>query len=266
MIDIGTTESLPALLLRSAQRYRESPALVHPRASGRAGLTHAALLDRAERGAAVLRSRGIRPGHRVLLVLEPGPEWGAAFFAIQGAGAVAVPLPVEAEPTAIARVARVTGACVVVAADPRRRALEVPLCVDVLQPERLFASDSRVKMTSPVPAPDDPALLVLTSGSTGHPRLVEVSHRNLLSNLRGLCEVRRAGVEHALLATLTPAHLFGLTVGLLAPLACGSRVVFPGPPLPNRLLDCLRDDDLTHALVVPALVQALCERVVEDLR
>ena len=133
----------------------------------------------------------------------------------------------------------------------------------MLTPDRLFDDGTCVEAER---APDDAALLAFTSGSTGRPRVVEISHENLLSNLRALSQVRRAGPEDAVLATVTPAHLFGLTVGLLGPLVCGARVVFPGPPLPNRLLACLREDDITLALAVPALVEELAAQILEELR
>jgi long-chain acyl-CoA synthetase len=51
--------------------------------------------------------------------------------------------------------------------------------------------------------------------------------------------------------------MFGLMVGLLVPVACGVRAVFPSALLPNRIIDALRDNSVTHALAVPALLECL---------
>ncbi|MDX1390015.1 MAG: fatty acid--CoA ligase family protein, partial [Acidobacteriota bacterium] len=79
-------------------------------------------------------------------------------------------------------------------------------------------------------------------------------------------QVRSAGADDAVLAMVPPVHLFGLTAGLLGPLACGARVVFPGAPLPNRLLASLREDGITFAPAVPALVDELSAQIAEELR
>jgi long-chain acyl-CoA synthetase len=64
---------------------------------------------------------------------------------------------------------------------------------------------------------------------------------------------------------LPPAHLFELQAGLLAPLQSGACVVYAGVPLPNRLVESLRSNDITHAISVPALVHALYEELLGEL-
>ena len=263
MDDVGRLRSLPELLRRNATRFGNTPAVVHPRSTGRRGLSHAGLCDGACRGAGVLRAQGIRPGHRVLLMVKAGPDWAAAWFAIQAAGAVAVPLPVEVERSLVSRVAMYTGVKLAIVDRGYGRLTRGFRRLKTLTPDLLYEGETRVEAER---APDDAALLAFTSGSTGRPRIVEISHENILSNLRALSEIRDAGPEDAVLVTVPPAHLFGLTVGLLGPLLCGARVVFSGPLLPNRLLACLREDDITLALAVPALVDELSAQVWEELR
>ena len=107
-------------------------------------------------------------------------------------------------------------------------------------------------------------MLAFTSGSTDCPRAVELTHDNLLSNLEALLEIRRVTPEDALLSMLPPCHLFELMCGFLAPLACGARIVYPGTLLPNRLVETIRTERITHALAVPALLSALAEEVLDS--
>ncbi len=263
MNDIGHARILSDLIRRSAARFGDSPAVVWPQSTGRAGLSYERLQDAARRGAAVLRTHRVSPGDRVVLMLQPGPEWVAAFFAIQTAGAVAVSLPVELERSLTSKVAFYTGA---------RLAIVEPGCgkltrgffrLKTVTPDGLLEGEG---VDAVERAPHDVALLAFTSGSTGRPRIVEITHANILSNLRALSEIRSAGPEDAMLAAVPPVHLFGLTAGVLGPLVCGSRVVFPGAPLPNRLLACLREDGITFALAVPAIVDELGAEIAEELR
>jgi len=64
-----------------------------------------------------------------------------------------------------------------------------------------------------------------------------------------------------MLSMLPLAHLFELTGGLLAPLACGARIVYERSPLPNRIICSIRDEGITHALAVPGLVECLIDEV-----
>src|SRR5262249_14725094 len=109
------------------------------------------------------------------------------------------------------------------------------------------------------------AILAFTSGSTTQPRAVELTHANLLTNLRAALQLRRAAPGDSFLSMLPPAHLFELMGGLLGPLACGARVVYAPSLLPNRIVAALRDERITHALSVPALLQIIYEEVVAEL-
>ena len=109
--------------------------------------------------------------------------------------------------------------------------------------------------------PDDLALLAFTSGTTAQSKIVELSHGNLISDVRSVLEVGTAGLGDSLLSMLPLAHLFELTGGLLSPLACGARIVYEPSPLPNRIIGALHDQGITHALAVPGLVKCLVEEV-----
>jgi long-chain acyl-CoA synthetase len=255
--------TLPELLRQSARRHGDAPALRSAGAPCAEGVSYARLAALAGRGAARLRAAGLAPGDRVLLFCEPGSAWPVAFFSILAGGLVAVPLPAETPLPTAARVAAFAEARAALVGG-RTRGLAVllggTLCVDaaeLLRPEG--------------PAPDLPeprpglAVLAFTSGSTSQPRAVELTHANLLANLDAMLQVRQAGPGDAFLSMLPPAHLFELMVGQLGPLACGARVVYSRSLMPHRLIAALRDEGISHALSVPALVDALYQEVLDEL-
>ena len=234
-----------------------------------AATTYRELWDKAQRAARALRSRGFERGDRILLASPAGPDWLVAFFGILEAGLVAVPIPDAVGPPLVAAVAHYTRARLCIAG-PDQTALArvlggVPRAtlMDLLADPNL---DCPEPLERAVPVSDASlALLAFTSGSTARPRAVELTHANVVANLRALMAARQSDEPETMLSMLPPAHLFELVVGQLAPLAIGGRIVYARTLLPNRLVNAIRDHGVTRVLVVPALLEALCRDVLGGL-
>jgi long-chain acyl-CoA synthetase len=243
---------LVALLDEAAAAFADEPAV----AGAGTSFTYEELADRVRRGAARLRDDGLQEGDRVLLALESRPEWPAAFFSIVRAGCVAVPVPPDIAPSAAtAAVLHIEPKCCVVSARTAGLIDGLP----AITIEQLFSGLPMEPTVHPL------AMLAFTSGSTDRPRAVELTHENLIGDLEAMLQARTCVPGDAFLSMLPPAHLFELMGGLLGPLACGARIVYAGAPLPNRLIETLRESQITHAMAVPALVEALYGEVVEQL-
>ncbi len=199
-----------------------------------ASLSYADLDQRARRIAAELQRHG-PVGQRVLVVLEPGLDYVAALYGCFYAGAIAVPV-YPPDPFRLARTL------------PRLQAIfsnaECGLLIS--SKELLGGERSALRRTCPrgaiaieeiqragdwrPPASrgEDIALLQYTSGTTGVPRGVAISHDNLQYNMRAmeqLLDVPDAVVMH----WLPPYHDLGLIGGVFLPLFAGRRVVLMSP-------------------------------------
>ncbi len=255
---------LPDLARIGAARFGSRTALGS--LSSPTALTYQELLERTRRAAAGLRARSLTMGDRVLLVAEGRPEWPVALFAILEAGGIAVPIPASTAPPAVAAIASHAKARWTVVSEATARLASALGDARLVMLEELTRSGpGNDPVASPSSAEDGVAMLAFTSGSTTAPRAVELTHRNLLADLRSLLAMRRAEPGDAFLSMLPPAHLFELVGGLFGPLACGARVVYAGVPLPNRIVAALREERITHALAVPALLDALHQEVLDGL-
>ena len=259
------SESLPGLIAGLAKRHGDRCALGQARNSGAATLSYRELWGSVQRGAIRLVDTGLTKGDRVLLCLEARPEWPAALFAIMHAGLVAVPVVQGMPPEMVASIATHAGARGFVGG--RDAHSELPAVASIqfrFSVDELLAPGGQV-LSETASASGDVALLAFTSGSTQQPRAVVLTHGNLLADLAALLEVRDAKPGDAFLSILPPAHLFEFMVGQIGPLACGAKVVYPGTRLPNRLVESLREDRITHACCVPALLQCLYDELLDEL-
>ncbi len=176
-----------------------------------------------------LLRQGLERGEPVLLALPNGPAFFTAFYGVQRAGGIPVPLNPESGPRRLARVAVHAGARRLVveamfeSPNARDDGFET-LSVEVDEPCRPPAE------FPPLDA-DDIAFIQYTSGSTGDPKGVLLSHRNLLANLEQLEAGMAITAADVFVSWLPLSHDMGLILMSMVPFHLGCRLVL----LPTRL-------------------------------
>ncbi len=252
--------SVPDFVREVAAEYGDAPALCD--GDGRQVLRFNDLPQRMVCGATTLRRLHAERG-AVIMIVDSCPDWASVFFSVVEAGHVAVPLPVDTAPETVAAVAAYTGAWAIIHGPRCRPLLDGLAQLTSVALDQFFAPEA--DGSSCQWSGDEVCLLAFTSGSTERPRAVELSHQSLLSNTAAILCAHGSNPGTAALSMLPPAHLYELVGGLLVPLACGARVVYTGSPLPNRMVDALREHHISHAFAVPALVECLYDEVAQQL-
>ena len=250
-------ETLPELVEHVARRHGDLPALRIKPAFRTRTWTYRQVGELVPRVATLLRQAGVAPGDRVLIWAVPRPEWGIASLGAQWAEAVSVPIDVRSTDVFAARIAAQTHPRLVLASQPTLKAasrLELP----VLTVESLV---DRARDAAPMdrPHPDSTTLaeVVFTSGSTGEPKGVMLSHRNIVSNSVSLRDAVPLGTETRVLSILPLSHMYGMNPGFLAPLIAGAMVVYPTSLQPSVLARTFRDQKVTMLLAVPQVLKIL---------
>ena len=266
--------SLVDMLDRAADRYGSRVATIARRPSGeQTQTTYRELRDRAHRAALLLATRGIKPGDRVLLIGENSPDWVLGYFAILCAGAIAVPLDQLisaeelaplckiAEPTAALRSSAVHKRLGAALADAHPKLIEL----DLAELARPFILRGDAK-TPPAP-PERKALasILFTSGSTGAPKGVMLTHGNFAAEVAMLSRVFVLGADDVVLSLLPLHHAFEFTCGMLLPLASGATIVYPLEVDAKTLSRTLADVRPTALIGVPAVWEAVHRRIVDEV-
>jgi 1-acyl-sn-glycerol-3-phosphate acyltransferase len=187
-------------------------------------LSYGELAQSAKTIAAGLRSRGLEPGGRVALMLPTCADFFPVFFGILYAGGVPVPIYPPVRPAQLADHLRRqaatldnAGAVVLVtiseaiAVGALLRSL-APRLRDIVTAADLRRDSARVDAAAAivVPAPDDIAFLQYTSGSTGSPKGVSLTHANLLANVRAMGQGLNVRTDDVFISWLPLYHDMGL--------------------------------------------------------
>jgi long-chain acyl-CoA synthetase len=110
---------------------------------------------------------------------------------------------------------------------------------------------------------DDTAVILCTSGTTGDPREVELTHANFIANIQGSVEKIKITGEDTLGHILPPHHSFGLTVGKLLPFWVGATNVYTNRY--RQIPELIRDKNITIFIAIPALFTALAKNVEDNI-
>jgi long-chain acyl-CoA synthetase len=259
--------TLGEFLTEVAARYGESPALLikpgfRTRVTSYAGLERAAL-----RVARYLQSRGIRQGDRVVLWAPNMPEWVQLYFGCHKAGAVIVPLDVRSAPDFVDAVIQRTDPRLVVLSRITARS-EHEISAPTIQLELLDRElPAETELLEPVAVePHDLAEIMFTSGTTGDPKGVMLTHHNIISDMLGAERCLKADPSFRLLSLLPLSHMLEQTVGLLMPLHGGARIVYPVSRQPSVLFRTIGEYHVTMMIVVPQALQLFLNSIEREAR
>jgi long-chain acyl-CoA synthetase len=225
--------------------------------------TYAQIGDLVPRVARLLRDTGIEPGDRVLIWAVNRPEWAIAFLGVLWAEGVAVPVDVRTAEDFATRVAGQTRPKLILASMPTEaaaRRLELPMITVESLVDRAQSLAIR-----PLERPDVEsatlAEVVFTSGTTGDPKGVMLSHGNIASNAIALKSVVPLGPTTRLLSILPLSHTYGLNPGMVAPMITGACVIYPTSLQPPVLARTFREHRVTMLLAVPQVVKLLTNAI-----
>jgi 2,3-dihydroxybenzoate-AMP ligase len=275
-------ETLGGLLRTWAARSGDAVAVVDGRPDG-PRLSYAELDRRADETAAGLRGLGIEPGDRVVMHLPNTVEFVVALFGLLRCAAV----PVLALPAhrfvEIEHFARLSEAVAYLIPDRyegfdyRELASRVTGAAPSLRhvlvagdPGPFTALDAlSAGPSEPLPevSPGEVAVLLISGGTTGKPKLIPRTHCDYAYNTRGSAEICELTSDDVYLASLPIAHNFPLACpGMLGALGVGATVVLAPAPSPDVCFELLERERVTVTALVPPMARMWVDTAAWDTR
>jgi long-chain acyl-CoA synthetase len=213
-----------------------------------------------------LRAAGIAKGERILFWGENRPGWVVALWGSILEGVIVVPIDFRSSGTVVERIAGIVSARALLIGEalhpPEGLACPIWRLADVSRPD---ASSS----TFTPAAPDDVAEILFTSGATGEPKGVTITHRNILANLKPI----DAGIEKyrkymgpfapiRFLNLLPLSHLFGQTMAAFIPPMIAGEVFFMSGYSPRDAAHLIRKRRISVLVCVPQMLELLRDYIV----
>ena len=253
--------TLNTLLEDSAARFGPSPALLFNPGYRTRIWTYRQLLADSQTVADWLAGRGVRSGDRVILWANNSPYWAVAMFGILRAGAVAVPLDVRSDRAFVDRVISQTEPVLALLSGAIARDWNRP--IPALEVESLDFAARAVAPPERPPAvgPDDVAEIVFTSGTTGDPKGVVLTHANIRANVEAIDRIIPSGPDHSVISILPLSHMLEQTAGLFLPLSGGASIYYPASRQSTAIFRALREHPATMLLLVPQALQLFMDAI-----
>jgi long-chain acyl-CoA synthetase len=227
---------------------------------------------------AMVNKFGIEPGDKVAIIGRPHPKWAASFFAAQRVGATVVPIAYNFTVEEIRRVLHESESKLALVQSEKHSVVASKFDeLSYLDNLVVYGGDSNAGYHSwdsflseekleegREQDPDKTAILMYTSGTTGHGKGVMLSHDNLLVNVRDIAETLDVSPTDCMVSILPWDHIYGLTTTLLVPLAFGASMVYTKDY--RNLQTVLKENKGTILLGVPKLLNALYEETITKIK
>jgi len=273
------------LIRNSAEKYSERPSIAFIDSQP---LTYREFKNKIESVSAFLKSEGIIAGDKVAILSENQPNWAIAYFAITTMGAIAVPIMTEFSVAEVHHVLRHSESkAIFISAkqyskieDFKDGNIQLQILLDdfsiipfhtkndllkeiISSGKKEFAKikEAALKFVGIYPdevEEENPALILYTSGTTGHSKGVVLTHKNVVSNAIDTLKIVDVKPEDRLLSILPLFHTIESTLGLVTPILAGASITYLNkPPTAAVLLPALSKIKPTVILAVPLIIEKI---------
>jgi len=266
---------LHRIILDSCERNHKSIALIGNGGNGQQ-VSYNQLKDMITCCSGKLHSLGYGKNDRIGIFSENCPEWSVAYLSILSCGATVVPIDPAMKENELVKFLRIASVKFVFCSEKLIKSVkdiialndfQMELCSlngsDVNNLNSMIGDDKFVEESVP---PDQTAVIIYTSGTTGDPKGVNLTHKNIIANIKSIEKAKICVKNTRFLSILPLFHTFESTVGLLYPLYCGYAIIYARSLTPKILIEDIKNNQITCLLAVPLLYEKFYNAIQRKLK
>lgn len=247
----------------SCRTHRDEVAVVEEKGDSWQETGYGALYDRATDISRSLEEHQLGHGDRAAILLKNGSDWAASFFAVISRGAVCVPLNVDWERDDIANILKDCSCRLVLATEDLSSKLDGLECevLDVNEiPSRDGSGSENSADISQAQLHED-ACILYTSGTTGSPKGVVLTQKNLLANIESIEKLGVILPTDRVLSGLPLYHVYPLVISMLLPLLQGTTIIYMKELTPTGIKKAITGTEPTFFISVPQILTKTHDKI-----
>jgi long-chain acyl-CoA synthetase len=267
-------ESLSGKFIQASNLYAGRVAIEYKQEHSWSSISYRQFSKAIESLSFFLLKEGIREGDNIAIMLSNGPSWPIVFFAVISIGAVAIPINFDA--------ARQETENILTDSEPKMVFVNkdsfllshnlrpgyrfIKKIIDVNSDDFLNIIKLCRKNKGPQQVGEKTlACILYTSGTTGTPKGVMLSHKNLLSNCRSLNKLNIIRDTDSVVSILPLHHAYPLTITMLLPLLYGGKIIYPVSIKSEDVSEAMLKANPTVFVAVPQFFHALHKKILSQL-
>ncbi|MDR3647175.1 MAG: AMP-binding protein [Candidatus Babeliales bacterium] len=251
---------LNKILENCAQKNSEKSALKMRMGFRTKTLSYKEVYELAKKVSLFLKANGIDKGDKVLVCAPNSPYWICIYWGCLLRGAIVVPLNIQTSQDVIQKIADQTEAKIIFKhlffrydLTSEIKQFFIEHLIDLIQDFNI----NDFKATEILQ--EDLVQIMYTSGTTGDPKGVMLSHHNLYSNLQTISQIIKVNVNDRILSILPLSHIYEQTIGFLLPYSKGVEIIYTHSYAVIRQLIC--ENQITKMVAVPEFLQLMMGRI-----
>lgn len=272
----GEWPTFPELISIQAERFAERPCFTDFEGPGESKntMTYAEVYEKVQTLAKWMVSQGVKKGDKIAVTGKNSPQWAVVYLATFFASCTVIPIDNGLHENEAGNLIKTAEPKLIFTDDEKKsyfRNTFPQIPVYSLQSKETetyvfnLKADGEVQWNEPV-TEDDTAAILFTSGTTGVPKGVMLSHKNLISD----CYLAQTNLDifctDVFYALLPIHHGYTMQAAFICPLSCGAEIVFGKSMAVTRLMKELREGKITVMLGVPLLYNKLMAGITKGVQ
>ncbi|RLD10084.1 MAG: hypothetical protein DRI44_06965 [Chlamydiae bacterium] len=224
--------------------------------------------------AAHLQQLNVKENQTLALLIPNSKWWGMAFFASLACDACVVPIDTKLSAEEIASIIKAANIKKIITADIYNEKikklkllnlnLENIISIDLANNGKAFLETISKNKSSNIKRNNlriHPAVIIFTSGTTGIPKGVVLTHGNLLTDIFDMLRVLEISEYESFVSILPLNHVFEITGGFLSPIALHATITYVRSLRPDLIFKTIKESNMTIMMVVPSFLKLFLSKI-----